>query len=340
MSQSRRTFLKTGVALAAASLAAPRHSFASDPAAAAPLAQFGYGDVELLEGPLRQQFQTNHAFYARARRRLAAEAFSPARRTCPHPAKTWAAGTVGRRSATSTSPATTALLPATALGNIFPAWRATMPPPAKADAGQSASAGPQLCARPSRRTSGTGIAFPPTPTTRSPSACSMRTSSPATQMRSKCSTRPSIPSPASACPRSLARRAICPPARRRVLLLGRALHACRKTSSSPTSAARATAIAISPSASWPTTGTLNPLAAGQNVLPGKHAYSHVNAMSSAMQAYLVLGSEKHLRAAQERLRLSALHAELCHRRMGSGRRLPRAGQRRNRRKPHQDSLQL
>ena len=42
----------------------------------------------------------------------------------------------------------------------------------------------------------------------------------------------------------------------------------------------------------------DPLAAGQNVLPGKHAYSHVNAMSSAMQAYLVLGNEKYLRAAQ------------------------------------------
>ncbi len=42
----------------------------------------------------------------------------------------------------------------------------------------------------------------------------------------------------------------------------------------------------------------NPLANGENVLPGKHAYSHVNAMSSAMQAYLVLGSEKHLRAAK------------------------------------------
>jgi hypothetical protein len=41
-----------------------------------------------------------------------------------------------------------------------------------------------------------------------------------------------------------------------------------------------------------------PLAAGENVLPGKHAYSHVNCLSSAMQAYLVLGSEKHLRAAQ------------------------------------------
>jgi len=41
----------------------------------------------------------------------------------------------------------------------------------------------------------------------------------------------------------------------------------------------------------------NPLAEGQNVLPGEHAYSHVNAFSSAMQAYLVLGSQKHLRAA-------------------------------------------
>jgi uncharacterized protein len=40
-----------------------------------------------------------------------------------------------------------------------------------------------------------------------------------------------------------------------------------------------------------------PLAEGRNVLPGEHAYSHVNAFSSAMQAYLVLGSEKHLRAA-------------------------------------------
>jgi DUF1680 family protein len=41
-----------------------------------------------------------------------------------------------------------------------------------------------------------------------------------------------------------------------------------------------------------------PLAEGKNVLPGEHAYSHVNALSSAMQAYLVLGSERHLRAAR------------------------------------------
>ncbi len=41
----------------------------------------------------------------------------------------------------------------------------------------------------------------------------------------------------------------------------------------------------------------NPLSEGIDVLPGEHAYSHVNALSSAMQAYLTTGSEKHLRAA-------------------------------------------
>jgi uncharacterized protein len=40
------------------------------------------------------------------------------------------------------------------------------------------------------------------------------------------------------------------------------------------------------------------LAAGQNDLAGRHAYSHVNCLSSAMQAYLTLGSEKHLHAAK------------------------------------------
>ena len=42
----------------------------------------------------------------------------------------------------------------------------------------------------------------------------------------------------------------------------------------------------------------NPLSEGKNVLPGEHAYSHVNALSSAMQAYLSDGSQKHLRAAR------------------------------------------
>jgi uncharacterized protein len=41
-----------------------------------------------------------------------------------------------------------------------------------------------------------------------------------------------------------------------------------------------------------------PLSEGNNVLPFEHAYSHVNAFSSAMQAYITLGSEKHLKAAK------------------------------------------
>ncbi len=47
----------------------------------------------------------------------------------------------------------------------------------------------------------------------------------------------------------------------------------------------------------------DPLANNQNVLPGEHAYSHVNAFSSAMQAYLVLGDEKYLRAASNGFRM-------------------------------------
>jgi DUF1680 family protein len=42
----------------------------------------------------------------------------------------------------------------------------------------------------------------------------------------------------------------------------------------------------------------HPLSEGQNNLAGRHAYSHVNSLSSAMQAYLTAGSEKHLRAAK------------------------------------------
>jgi DUF1680 family protein len=40
------------------------------------------------------------------------------------------------------------------------------------------------------------------------------------------------------------------------------------------------------------------LAEDKNVLAGRHAYSYVNALSSAMQAYLTTGSKRHLRAAR------------------------------------------
>ena len=40
----------------------------------------------------------------------------------------------------------------------------------------------------------------------------------------------------------------------------------------------------------------DPLAGNENVLPGRHAYSHAIALSSAAKAYLVLGDEKYRRA--------------------------------------------
>jgi uncharacterized protein len=42
----------------------------------------------------------------------------------------------------------------------------------------------------------------------------------------------------------------------------------------------------------------DPLVEEHSNLEGRHAYSHVNSLCSAMQAYITLGSEKHLRAAK------------------------------------------
>ena len=42
----------------------------------------------------------------------------------------------------------------------------------------------------------------------------------------------------------------------------------------------------------------DPLSRNENVLAGRHAYSYVNSLNSAMMAWLAAGSEKHLRAAR------------------------------------------
>ncbi len=49
----------------------------------------------------------------------------------------------------------------------------------------------------------------------------------------------------------------------------------------------------------------DPLSRGENVLAGKHAYSYVNSLSSAMQAYFTVGSDKHLRAAKNAFEMLA-----------------------------------
>ena len=49
----------------------------------------------------------------------------------------------------------------------------------------------------------------------------------------------------------------------------------------------------------------DPLSENKNVLPNHHAYSFCNALSSAMQAYLAEGSQKHLRAASNAFQMIA-----------------------------------
>ena len=65
---TRRTFLKAGTAAAIVSLTHPQAARAVDQPSTSessiiPLSQFDYGDVELLDGPMRQQFDANHALF-------------------------------------------------------------------------------------------------------------------------------------------------------------------------------------------------------------------------------------------------------------------------------------
>ena len=59
----------------------------------------------------------------------------------------------------------------------------------------------------------------------------------------------------------------------------------------------------------------DPLARGENALPGRHAYSHVNALSSAAAAYLALGDPKYFHAAKNAF---AMAAQLRPGKMGAG----------------------
>ncbi|MGH9586637.1 MAG: beta-L-arabinofuranosidase domain-containing protein, partial [Acidobacteriaceae bacterium] len=67
---TRRNFLKTGMAAAAAGALTPRILAQSAMLPSAPankgatvFSQFHYSDVELLEGPMLDQFRTNHQFF-------------------------------------------------------------------------------------------------------------------------------------------------------------------------------------------------------------------------------------------------------------------------------------
>jgi hypothetical protein len=64
MRTSRRTFLKTGVVAAGTALV-PRsvRSATTKNPIVPPLSQFGYADVQLLDGPMLEQFRRNHSLF-------------------------------------------------------------------------------------------------------------------------------------------------------------------------------------------------------------------------------------------------------------------------------------
>jgi DUF1680 family protein len=294
MTQSRRSFLKSGAAVAAACLVRPRYAFAA-PVTSPVLTQFGYGDVELLDGPLRQQFQTNHVFYSsidedsllkpfreRAGLRAPGEdmggwydwssdfTLQNMHGFCPgHSFGQYLSGLSRDYAATGSKPTqekihrlvhgyAAAIAPRFYEGNRFPGYIYDKVSIGLLDAHEFAGDSTALHVL----DAAVDAVLPFLPS----KALS----------RAEQYARPHTDE--SFCwdefytlPENFFLAYIRGAGDRYRDLAKRFL-----------------------ADDW----YFDPLAAGQNVLPGKHAYSHVNAMSSAVQAWLVLGSEKHLRAAQ------------------------------------------
>jgi DUF1680 family protein len=298
MTQSRRRFLKSGAAVAAATLVTPKSTFAAlaaDAAITAPLSEFGYAEIELLDGPLRQQFQTNHAFYLaldedmllkpyRQRAGLPAPGddmggwydwvdgihLKDNHGFCPgHTFGQYLSGLSRDYAATGYKPTrekvqrlvrgyAAAISPRFYEGNRFPAYIYDKISIGLIDAHQFAG-DPRALQVLDAAVDAVLPHLPPRALSRAEQYALPHAD------ESFCWDEPyTLPENlflaykrgAGDRYRDLAKRFLAD--------------------------------------DW----YFDPLAAGQNVLPGKHAYSHVNALSSAMQAYLVLGSEKHLRAAQ------------------------------------------
>ncbi|MGA7245108.1 MAG: beta-L-arabinofuranosidase domain-containing protein [Terracidiphilus sp.] len=298
--QSRRTFLKSSAAVAAAALVRPRTGFAvADNASqiTPPLGQFGYGDVELLDGPVREQFDRNHKFY------LALDEDSllkPFRQRAGLPAPgddmggwySWAplgdldkpdnngfapghsfgqylSGLARDYAATGDKATqekvhrlvdgfTPAITPHFWDDNRFPAYTYDKISVGMIDAHEFAGA--------PRAFNGLDAALDSV----------MKYLPPGPLSRAEQNARPHTDE--SFCwdePYTLPENFFLAWQRgagNRYKEMGKHF--------------------LADSWYW------DPLAAGENVLPGKHAYSHVNAMSSAMQAYFVLGNDKYLRAAR------------------------------------------
>jgi DUF1680 family protein len=298
MTQSRRSFLKSSAAAAAATLAAPRSTFAAlatDNVANGPLSEFGYAEIELLDGPLLEQFKTNHIFYLSLDEDMLLKPYRQ-RAGLPAPGDDmggwydWVdtkhlknnhgfcpGGTFGQylsglsRDFAATGNKQTqekvhrlvkgyaaAISPKYYQGNRFPAYVYDKGSIGLLDAHRYGMEYTAL--RTLNATIDAALPYlPPRGISRDEQYARPHTDP------SWCWDEPYT------LPENLFIAYKCGAGDRFLDLAKRFL-----------------------ADDW----YFGPLAAGQNVLPGKHAYSHVNALSSAMQAYLVMGSEKHLQAAK------------------------------------------
>jgi DUF1680 family protein len=298
MKSSRRTFLKTGAALAAASLVKPGHAFAangSEPAVEPQLSQFGYGEVELLEGPLRQQFQTNHAFYGALDEDRLLKPFR-LRAGLPAPGDDmggwydWYDGfTLQNMHGFCPGHSFGQMLSGLARDYAATGNKATQAKVQRLVRGYAAAISPRF---------NEGNRFPAYTYDKVSigllDAHEFAGDAQALQVLNAAvdAVLPFLPQKALSRAEQYARphtdESFCWD---EFYTLPENLFLAYKRGAGNRFRDLATRFLAD---DW----YFDPLAAGQNVLPGKHAYSHVNAFSSAMQAYLVLGSQKHLRAAR------------------------------------------
>ena len=299
MKQSRRDFLKTSSAMAATALAKPRFAAAGADAEKGTiepkLRQFGYSDVELLEGPMRQQFDTNHSFFLGLNEDMLLKPFRQ-RAGLPAPGEDMG-GWYDNAEEFDPHGTFHGFIPGHSFGQYLSglarAYAVTGSKPTQAKVQRLVSA------------------FAPTITTKfydgyhlpaytydktscglidahefAGDAMSLDVLSAATD-----AVLPHLPPKAMSRSEQYAQphsdEAYCWD--ETYTLPENLFLAWRRGAGSRF---RDLAVRFLEDDLY-----FGPLADGQNVLPGEHAYSHVNALSSAMQAYLVLGSEKYLRAA-------------------------------------------
>jgi hypothetical protein len=297
MSQSRRSFLKSTAAVALTA-AAPHTIFSADtPAAPPPLQQFNYGEVELLPGRMRQQFEANHAFYAALDEDRLLKPFRQ-RAGLPAPGDDMGGWYSWAPLADLDKPGDNGFAP----GHSF---------------GQYLSG---LC----RDYAATGL-----PSTRDKVHSLVRNFAPAISedfwrdnrfpayTYDKISIGLLDAHQYTAAPGALAAlnktldsvQAHLPPGG-----ISRAEEHARNHRDESFAWDEPYTLPENAFLAWqrgagpryrdlavrflPNDWYFDPLARGENVLPGKHAYSHINCLSSAMQAHFVLGDEKYLRAAR------------------------------------------